>query len=165
MGVPHRAEIRPADNPSGCPNGARHTSPGCNPGYGCGNGLRSVGTPPRARVGGRSGDMQRSFRTHLIYQRSYPGRCPGLVWVAPLGQFRMRLPYRAGTRPSTGQDKADDDPLGVPQRAEIRPADNPSGCPNGAQHTSPGCNPGSGCAEGLRSVGTPHRASPRCAAA
>ena len=87
-----------------------------------------------------------------------PGRCPGLVWVAPLGQFRMRLPYRAGTRPSTGQDKADDDPLGVPHRAMIRPADNPSGCPNGARHTSPGCNPGYGCGNGLRSVGTPHRA-------
>ena len=32
-------------------------------------------------------------------------------------------------------------------------------------YTSPGCNPGYGCVEGLRSVGTPHRASPRRAAA
>ena len=42
---------------SECPNGARHTSPGCNPGYGCVDRWRSVGTPHRARVGGRSGDM------------------------------------------------------------------------------------------------------------
>ena len=32
-----------------------------------------------------------------------------------------------------------------------------SECPNGARHTSPGCNPGYGCVEGLRSVGTPHK--------
>ena len=81
----------------------------------CGNERRSVGTPHRARVGGRSGDMRRSFRTHLIHQRSYPGLHPGLVCVAPLGQFRMRV-----TPPS--RDKVGDDSLGLPQRGGTRPA-------------------------------------------
>ena len=179
MGLLHQAGIRSVtiqvdaptgrdkagDDPSGCPNGARHTSPGCNPGYGCVERLRSVGTPHRARVGGQSGDMRRSFRTHLIHQRSYPGLHPGLVCVAPLGQFRMRV-----TPPS--RDKAGDDSLGLLHQAGIRSVtiqvdaptgrdkagDDPSGCPNGARHTSPGCNPGYGCVERLRSVGTPHRA-------
>ena len=100
---------------AGCLNGARHNSPGCNPGYGCVERLRSVGTPHRARVGGQSGDMRRSFRTHLIHQRSYPGLHPGLVSVAPLGQFRMRV-----TPPS--RDKVGDDSLGLPQWVGIRPA-------------------------------------------
>ena len=33
--------------PLGCPNGARHTSPGCNPGVSDGRGSRSEGTPHR----------------------------------------------------------------------------------------------------------------------
>ena len=71
--------------------------------------------PYRARVGGQSGDMRRSFRTHLIHQRSYPGLHPGLVCVAPLGQFRMRV-----TPPS--RDKAFDEFIGLPLGVGIRPA-------------------------------------------
>ena len=53
---------------AGCLNGARHTSPGCNPGYGCVERLRSVGTPHRARAKTRCrcGALQRLGGVGLV---------------------------------------------------------------------------------------------------
>ncbi len=53
---------------AGCLNGARHTSPGCNPGYGCVERLRSVGTPHRARAKTRrsGGALQRLGGVGLV---------------------------------------------------------------------------------------------------
>jgi hypothetical protein len=61
-----------------------YTSPGCNPGYGFVDRWRSVGTPHRAHVGGRSGDMLRSF--------SARNGCD---------EDPRALPHQAGIRPST----------------------------------------------------------------
>ena len=49
---------------SGCPKGALHTSPGCNPGTKRPNVSRSEGTPHIPGWSARVGFMRRSFRTH-----------------------------------------------------------------------------------------------------
>ena len=79
-----------------CPNGAGHTSPGCNPGR---RGLRvwrSVGTPHIPECLDRAGVMRRSFRTH----RFVPGLPRVLPWAGmlrPVGAFNTQNgPIRCG---------------------------------------------------------------------
>ena len=85
--------------PIPCPEGAPHTSPGCNPGNPPGKtNLRSEGTPHSRgpRISTPPFPMRCSFRTHLFFRMRFPGRCPGLVCVAPLGQLAKLQTHPAG---------------------------------------------------------------------
>jgi hypothetical protein len=63
------------------PNGAAHTSPGCNPGIGSlMNRMRSEGTPHHGRANGWSRVMRRSFRTRRSLVCHTRGCTPG--WYA-----------------------------------------------------------------------------------
>ena len=81
-----------------CPVGASHTSPGCKPWESTRqHSSRSEGTPhslPASDIDPAL-PMRCSFRTHLLFRMRFPGRCPGLVCVAPLGQMG-RWRFRSG---------------------------------------------------------------------
>jgi hypothetical protein len=187
------------------PNGAAHTSPGCNPGVGSlKNRMRSEGTPHHGRANGWSRVMRRSFRTrrslvchtrgctpgwyavprwgtsnrlskplracpHLQFNvhRACPyllhGACPrGPHGACPRGPrylaqwLTVSRPVSHGACPYLAQWLTEPVPGPMPQRPN-RACPHVRHRPNGAAHTSPGCNPGVGSLMNrMRSEGTPH---------
>jgi hypothetical protein len=79
------------------PNGAAHTSPGCNPGIGLlMNRMRSEGTPHHGRANGWSRVMRRSFRTRRSLVCHTRGCTPGWYAVPRWGTSnRLSKPLRA----------------------------------------------------------------------
>ena len=176
------------------PNGAAHTSPGCNPGVGSlMNRMRSEGTPHHGRANGWSRVMRRSFRTRRSLVCHTRGCTPGWYAVPRWGTSnRLSKPLRAskslspssiqcpiepipisptrylaqwltvsrpvshGACPYLAQWLTEPVPGPMPQRPN-RAYPHVRHRPNGAAHTSPGCNPGVGSLMNrMRSEGTPH---------
>ena len=80
--------------PSLCPEGASHTSPGCKPWESTRKtNQRSEGTPHHLRISDIDPalSMRCSFRTHPFSRIRFPGRCSGLVWIAPTRQIEHRV--------------------------------------------------------------------------
>ena len=149
---------------SHAPTGHRIPAQGANPGNPPGKrNPRSEGTPHScvSRISTPTFPMRCSFRTHLFFQMRFPGRCPGLVCVTPSGYMvRSRFPIPClidvawGPSVETGASVPGySGAARLTERLSERflsavrmrfastsvPFSFP--CPNGASHTSPGCEP------------------------
>ena len=46
---------------------------------------------------GEAGEIDRAFSPHVLFVAAYLGRCPGLVWFAPLGRLaRVGMVWAVG---------------------------------------------------------------------